>query len=449
MKTSKTRYAWIAFAAVLAICTTLRADQPLPGAVFTTDSTCSGVDLNIYADKHDVYLDGGPSHPGAASLPDGSYYVQVTDPSGSCVLGTSVGSGNPTPFVVTNGVAACIQLCGVLINTNLDPSCAFGGVSDPNCGYNDTPNEGGEYKAWVSNDPNFTNNSTKTDNFKVQGSAPPTPTPTPPATICVHKFYDSNVNGTQDSGEADIAGWQFQLFADDNLLLVRETGTAADATCMVVDPGTYHVVESTSVETNWFHTTSTQSGDFGVASGETHNVYFGNVCIGGGTGALTIGFWSNKNGQKVETAADFTLLTSLCLVNQAGSAQDFAGTLTANKTALANWLLAANATNMAYMLSAQLTGMELNVAHGYVSGSAFVYAGPGCGNYGYNNQFITITDLMNAANTSLCANPVTLSGNPNRAYQECLKTALDNANNNLNFVQPGPSSCPFTFPLLP
>src|SRR5881296_3154089 len=74
---------------------------PLPGAIFTTDSTCSGVDLNIYGSKGDVYLNGGPAHPGAASLPDGSYYVRVTDPSGSCVLGTSVGSGSPTPFVVS------------------------------------------------------------------------------------------------------------------------------------------------------------------------------------------------------------------------------------------------------------------------------------------------------------------------------------------------------------
>src|SRR5437762_1182765 len=138
MKKSKTRYAWIALAAVFAICTTLKADPPLPGAIFTTDNTCTGVDLNIYASKGDVYLQGGPDHFGA--LPDGSYYVQVTDPSGACVLGTS---GNQTPFVVTNGVANCIQLCSVL--TNGDPLCALGGVSDTSCGYNDTTNPGCEY----------------------------------------------------------------------------------------------------------------------------------------------------------------------------------------------------------------------------------------------------------------------------------------------------------------
>src|SRR5262245_65859301 len=57
--------------------TAVEAAPPLPGAIFTTDNTCSGVDLNIYSNKSDVYLDGGPAHPGAASLPDGSYYVQV------------------------------------------------------------------------------------------------------------------------------------------------------------------------------------------------------------------------------------------------------------------------------------------------------------------------------------------------------------------------------------
>ncbi len=48
------------------------AAPPLPGAIFTTNSTCTGVDLNIYADKADVFLNGGPqNHPGAAGLTQG------------------------------------------------------------------------------------------------------------------------------------------------------------------------------------------------------------------------------------------------------------------------------------------------------------------------------------------------------------------------------------------
>jgi len=102
----KTKLALIITLAGCFLCGNILAAPPLPGAIFTTDSTCSGVDLNIYGAKADVFLNGGPAHPGAASLPDGSYYVQVTDPSGACVLGTS---GTDTPFVVTNGVANCIN----------------------------------------------------------------------------------------------------------------------------------------------------------------------------------------------------------------------------------------------------------------------------------------------------------------------------------------------------
>src|SRR5881296_1084612 len=105
MKTIKTNYATgigaltLLFLSLI-VSTALQADPPLPGAIFTTDSTCNGVDLNIYSAKGDVYLDGGPAHPGAASLPPGDYYVQVTDPSGACVLGTSVGASNERPFHV-------------------------------------------------------------------------------------------------------------------------------------------------------------------------------------------------------------------------------------------------------------------------------------------------------------------------------------------------------------
>src|SRR5690349_4231055 len=110
MKLNKKRV-WIAYVAVLALCTALRADPPVPGAIFTTDSTCTGVDLNIYDSKDDVYIDGGPAHPGAAGLPDGSYCVQVTDPSGQTVLGMS----DPGAVTVADGeFVQCYQLTAIL-----------------------------------------------------------------------------------------------------------------------------------------------------------------------------------------------------------------------------------------------------------------------------------------------------------------------------------------------
>jgi hypothetical protein len=127
-----------------------------------------------------------------------------------------------------------------------------------------------------------------------------------------------------------------------------------------------------------------------------------------------------------------------------GGNVDFNGALAANKTALNSFLLGANATNMANMLSAQLTAMELNVRHNFVSPAALVYGGDCIKNYfPGSNGFITISALITAAESELCLHGNTPAGNQYRAYQECLKTALDNGNNNLNFVQSRPCS-PFT-----
>src|SRR5438105_893037 len=120
------------------------AAPPLPGAIFTTDSTCSGVDLNIYTNKDAVYLSGGPAHPGSASLPDGFYFVRVTDPNGDLVLGTSLDAGGipiQTVQVLNGHFASCYQLSQVV----RDPSTA-----GPALGYGNTTNPGGEYKVWVS-----------------------------------------------------------------------------------------------------------------------------------------------------------------------------------------------------------------------------------------------------------------------------------------------------------
>ncbi len=407
---------------------------PLPGAIFTTDSTCSGVNLNIYTSKDDVYIDGGPAHPGAASLPDGSYYVQVTNPGGDVVLGSS---GASTPFVVLNGEPQGCYRLSAIVNS------ASSGYTTP--GYDTTDNPGGEYKVWVSTDPTFVNNSTKTDNFKVKENVV-----VQTAEICVDKFYDKNVNGEKDPGEQSIIGWRFQIIADDNGFNTRFTAPL----CMIVEAGLFHVFESNTIETDWIHTTPVEK-DVTLLAGDDKTIEFGNVCLGAGK-ALTIGFWSNKNGQSLELAADFALLNSLNLVNATGSPKDFLGPLTQNKDALNVWLLGANATNMAYMLSAQLTAMVLNVTHNspkygvHVDPNSFVYA-PALLNPAFPPTagvnalgFIKVIDLIAAANGVLLPpGNLTVSASTLRFYEEALKTALDKANNNLTFVQSEP--CVHTF----
>jgi hypothetical protein len=94
------------------------------------------------------------------------------------------------------------------------------------------------------------------------------------------------------------------------------------------------------------------------------------------------------------------------------------------------------------MLSAQLATMKLNVLHGFVNGSALLYA-PACGNTGVDNKFITVNDLIVAADTALAADGYTPNGDPNRAIQEGVKNALEDANNDRSFVQSSP--CAFSF----
>lgn len=396
----------------------LRADTlapPISGAIFTTDITCTGVNVNIYDIKTDVYIDGGPDHPGAAGLPDGNYCVQVTDPSGQTVLGLSA----PGAVTVVDGeFVQCYQLSAIL-NT------ASSGFTVP--GYDNTPNPGGEYKVWVSTDCEFANNTSKTDNFQVQQECQK-------GIVNVTSFYDANANGVQDEGDQDMIGWMFRAFGHDNLQITKETPNHAH-----VLVGAYTAVAGHPIEQNWVHTTPVKV-EFTVGEYEVQPVIYGNVCLGGG-GANTSAFWSTKAGQSMTTGDDLASLSSLYLRNARGA--DFNP---ATVKALSTWQLNASTTNMAYMLSAQLTAMQLNVRHAFVNGDALVHA-PGLSAWtvaGLNSLgFISVNDLMTAAAAEIQAHGLTDSSSPYRGYQEALKTALDDANNNRTFTQGAP--CTVTF----
>jgi hypothetical protein len=393
----------------------LRAAPPLTGAIFTTDSTCTGVDLNIYDSKDDVYIDGGPDHPGGAGLPDGNYCVQVTDPSGQTVLGLS----DPGAVTVVGGeFVECYQLSAIL-------KTASSGFTVP--GYDDTPNEGGEYKVWVSTDCTFANNSSKTDNFQVKEECPK-------GTVTVTAFYDANTNGLQDEGEPNLGGWEFHVFAHNNLHLTKHTARTA-----YVRIGAYTVTEAPTVEPNWIHTNANKV-QFMLAPETDQPVSFGNVSLGNG-GSNSVVFWSNKSGQRVITADDLSFLSGLSLRDSKGL--DFNPS---TAKALSDWSLNATASNMAYLLSTQLAAMELNVRHASVNGAALVHAPAlaAYGTYGLNSLgFIRVNDLMAAAATEIQTHPVTKNGSLDRPYQEAMKNVLDDANNNKIFVLAAPA--PFSF----
>jgi hypothetical protein len=398
---------------------------PLSGAIFTTDVNCNGTDLNIYASKADVYVDGGPAHTGAAGLPEGEYYVQVTEPDGT-LLGTSIGTTDETPVVVNSAgeFVQCYQLQAIVRKaSNPGP---FPVAPD---GFDDTSNPGGEYKVWVSRVSNFANDETKTDNFKVANGGTPEQ-----GLLKVIKYYDTNTNGIKDGTEVEIIGWEVIVGAQATFPSTAETKLTPVS--IVVSPGCYTAQEGDA--TGWIHTTAKIDSQ-PVVNGGTTTISFGNVCLGPG-GGLTLGFWSNKNGQALINSTDLQhLRDDFCLRNADGS--EFNPTTNAQ---VKSFLLGATATNMSNMLSAQLIAMYLNVAHGFVNGNALIFAGSnpsGCNIPVNGNGFITVNALLADAATELCAHGLVLSGNPERACQEFKKTAIDKANNNLNFVQ-GPGACP-------
>ncbi|HEX3071649.1 MAG TPA: hypothetical protein VHX14_24010 [Thermoanaerobaculia bacterium] len=413
----------------------LFAAPPLPGAIFTTDGACNGTDLNIYASKLDVFVNGGPAHPGAAGLPDGRYFLRVTEPNGA-QLGNPPrdGSNNPIAMVTVAGgrFVQCYNLQASVVKQ-----------SDGSTGYDDTTNSGGEYKVWVSTTADFINSSTKTDNFKVR-SAPVVN----PGHLHVLKFYDANANGRYDAGETLIAGWQVAI-ADQEINWFDHSWTdyiRSTPVDLVGDTGTYHAGEVMPSEANWRFIAATATDgsmvitnhvDTSIADGDDKTIRFGNLCLGAG-GGLTLGYWSNKNGQSSfnRVPNGLAMLVALNLRNGAGANFD-----PANYNQIHDWLLSGNAVNMAYMLSVQMTAMTLNVASGGVNGSRLLYA-PGTHSA---NQFgyASVNDILGEANASLGANGSTPDGSPVRTYQEALKNALDAGNNNLNFVQTSP--CGFSF----
>jgi len=274
------------------------------------------------------------------------------------------------------------------------------------------------------------------------------PGPGGESSISGTKFYDTNTNGLWDEGEPAIEGWKVRLLQGGVEVAVAFTDADGDFKFENLAAGTYRVEEVfPPAPPTWLPTTATWFSH-GLTAGENYvGPNFGNVCLGCNGGGHTLGYWSNKNGSNtinsIGTTPALNALTALNLRNANGSDFD-----PGNYAALKTWLLNATATNMAYMLSAQLAAMKLNVLAdgagltGFVDGDALVYAPgvPGANAAG----FITINNLMAAANTQLGSYGYTPAGDPNRSVQETIKNALDDANNNKNFVCPGP--CPVVYP---
>jgi hypothetical protein len=250
------------------------------------------------------------------------------------------------------------------------------------------------------------------------------------------KFYDVNTDGDQDVGEPGIVGWRIERTPPVPSVWVY-TG-AGGTYAFSVENGTYTISE-TPPPPGWFplgvwRPTTATSGQVIVSGSSVAGPNFGNVCLGAG-GGKTLGFWSNQNGQALFGSDDLEQMVALNLRDGFGASFD-----PLSYTQFRTWLLDAKAKNMAYMLSAQLAAMKLNVYNGLVNGNALIYA-PGTTSANPAG-FATVSAIIAEANAELGQHGLVLADSPDRVYQEALKNALDNANNNKTFVQPGPAYCP-------
>jgi hypothetical protein len=219
------------------------------GAIFTTAAAGTTVNGNIYDAKSDVYLNGGPQNSKDPGLvPDGLYFFQVTDPSGAVLLSLDdiscrqvvISGGRITGVPVTPPPAACIDGYHNLGTFNSSDGEQPVQLCNPNAAqcptdFADTPNPGGEYKAWLTpeaqyvgptgtcptgnNRFGFCDSQSKTDNFKVKKPNV--------AYVIVCKFSDLNDNGLLESGEPFIPGWPITATGVDSISGTPDTTVTA------------------------------------------------------------------------------------------------------------------------------------------------------------------------------------------------------------------------------
>jgi hypothetical protein len=274
-----------------------------------------------------------------------------------------------------------------------------------------------------------------------------------------------------------VQGVTIQLYKESNATTGLQTGTGGDTLVATtttgsngaynfsgLGAGTYYIKEV--VPTGWVSTTPNpvtvkdaifdQIGRFGF----TDALDFGNAHITTGSHDGTIGFWTNKNGQTMLTGSSsstqlksqyFSAITNLANSNQPGSTVlvDANGNYVPQSyftspngyTFLQTYLNNANATNMAYMLSAQLLATELNIKAGFVNANQTIYtpnvsmsaadrASLAAPPHGITpiGTFVTIQTVINDAILELKYAPYTRVAGPDRTFEEALMSIFTGIN---------------------
>jgi len=250
---------WLLMAA-LSVALALTSSAQFSGAIYTTKSDGTTVNQNTYNSKADVYLNGGPQNQTGSGLPDGVYYFQVTSPSGVLL---STDDAVCRQVVVLNGRMAGAYTgnpsgsigCAHLNATANDANGSLGVQLIP---YDDTPNQGGEYKVWLISQASgcvssvsgavitFSNSCAKTDNFKVEGATAQT------IGISGAKYRDANRNGTREEGEEGLPGWTINLYIGTSPDPNQSVTTDADGKYYFsIEANTANVKICEVLQTNW------------------------------------------------------------------------------------------------------------------------------------------------------------------------------------------------------
>jgi len=333
--------------------------------------------------------------------------------------------------------------------------------------------------------------------------------------ICGTKFLDHNGSGSlvKDVTNNFLGGFTIHLYQESNNTLGLQVGTGGDtlitshgtgvtdvngAYCFTnLGPGTYYVQEDASTQTdpsNWIQSGGPTTYYTEVAASGTNvaNDNFANLHLTTHNG-LTIGFYTNQNGQALLCNPGTTKLKD-CVYNALYAAFNNTGTSSSQATpngtsvlvnekgayikwcdlagstgytTLQNFLKKATSTNMANMLSAQLTATVLNCYFSSTTGvsvtesidvskvtlvgttsgqtNAQIIAGLQAGGTGTGvnanpgltlvtdtdttDKFIDIQSLINAAVQELKTHPNTTATSADRTFQESLKNCFDAINN--------------------
>jgi hypothetical protein len=325
-----------------------------------------------------------------------------------------------------------------------------------------------------------------------------------PAKISGYKWDDANPDGMWDINpltsklETGVPGVTIQLYKEtngkaglqtgiggDTLVATATTGTNGAYSFNVASLGTYYIKEV--VPTGWVLTTSspvtvTETGaDVVGRFGYTDPTNFGDTQITNGTGnAGTMGFWHNTNGELVLTGSKtatqllakyqalFTTAAGTVVPNTNGALGlanpnkagytvlvDGSGNYIAQSsftgskgfTYLANYLTNSSATNMAYMLGAQMLATEFNIAAGYVNATQFIYIpnvggmnsgdlnalhSPPSGLTAVTGNFVQISTVVTDALQALIKYSYVPSGHVARNYDEALMNMFVSINQNGN-----------------